>query len=156
MEMRKAVLGPRGERSIRVRSFAEWCVRGLQDKDYLSEIIAIRNAVAAHVRYVNDPARVELVKDPERIVEEIEATGRAVGDCDDIATFIATLASQIGREAEFVTVGFNASQPGNYSHVFPRVKEPKSGVWIVCDTVAGTQEARMLARVTTFQIWRID
>jgi hypothetical protein len=154
LEMRKAVLSPRGEQSIRVRSFTESCVRGLQPKDYLSEIIAVRNAVAAHVRYLNDPVAVELVKDPERIVEEIEATGRGIGDCDDIATLIATMERQLGRETEFVTVGFGA--PGNFSHVFVRVKDPKSGKWIVCDPVAGTQEDRMLSRVTTHRTWRID
>ncbi len=141
---------------MRVRSFTETCVRGLQPKDYLSEIIAVRNAVAAHVRYLNDPVGVELVKDPERLVEEIESTGRGIGDCDDIATLIATMLRQLGRTVEFVTVGFDSGQPGNFSHVFVRVKDPKSGKWIVCDPVAGTQEDRMLARVTTHRTWRID
>jgi hypothetical protein len=53
-----------------------------------------------------------------------------------------------------VTVGFGA--PGKYSHVFCRVREPKSGTWIVCDPVAGTDEAKMLRKVTTSRIWRID
>jgi hypothetical protein len=152
--MRRAVTGVRGERSVRVRSFTETVVRGLQPKDYLGEILAIRYAVAEFCRYTNDPISTEWVKDPERIVEEIEATGKALLDCDEIAMLISTMVRQVGREAEFVTVGFGA--PNNFSHVFNRTKEPKSGKWIVCDPVAGTTEDRMLARVSTYQFWRID
>lgn len=154
IEMRRAILGSRGERSVRVRTVVEMVTRALQPKDYLSEIIAIRNFVAESVRYMNDPASIEWVKDPERLIEEWEATGRATGDCDDKATLLATMLRQLGREVEIVTVGFGL--PGSYSHVFPRVKEPKSGQWIVTDTVAGTREATMLRSVTTYKIWRID
>lgn len=156
VEMRKAILGARGERSIRVRTMTESAVRGLQPKDYLSEILAVRHFVTRRIRYLNDPSAVELVKDPERLVEEIELVGTAAGDCDDICTLIATMTRQLGRAAELVTVGFDITRPGNFSHVFARVKEPKSGKWIVCDPVAGTTESAMLSRVTTFKAWRID
>lgn len=76
-----------------------------------------------------------------------------VSQCDDIALLIATLCLQLGREAQYVTVGFH--QPGYYTHVFSRVQEPKSQQWIVCDPVAGPDEANMLRRVTTFRIWEI-
>lgn len=154
LEMRKAVLGPRGDRSILVRSVAEECVRHLQPKDYLSEILAIRNYTASRLRYQNDPIAVELVKDPQRLVEEIKKHGVAAGDCDDIATLIACLARHLGREAQFVTVGFG--KPNHFSHVFARVKEPKSNQWVVTDSVAGTDEGKMLRRVTTWKAWSID
>lgn len=146
--------GPRGERSVLVRSATERVVRGLQPKDYLSEILAIRNWANEHCRFLNDPLSTEWVKDPQRIIEEINHYGTAQTDCDEISELIATMARQVGRDAEFVTVGFGA--PDHYSHVFCRVKEPKSGVWIVCDPVAGTDEAKMLRKVTTYRIWRID
>ena len=148
------VRGARGERSIRVRSFTESIVSGLQPKDYLGEIVAIRNAVAEKVRYVNDPLTTELSKDAERLVEEIEARGVASGDCDDIAVLIATCCRQVGREAEFVIVGFGP--PNQFSHVFARVLEPKTNKWIVCDPVAGTTEAQMLRRVKTWRAFKTD
>jgi hypothetical protein len=151
-EMVRALNGDRGERSVRVRSYTESVVRGLQPKDYLSEILAIRYAVGEKVRYLNDPLRTEWVKDPERMVEEIEAYGSAACDCDEIALLIATMCRQVGRDVEYVTVGFGV--PGSYSHVFTRVKEPKSGLFIVCDPVAGTNEIGMLSRVTTHKAWR--
>jgi transglutaminase-like putative cysteine protease len=146
-------IGPRGERSILVHSLKNHIVRELQPKDYLSEILAVRNFAAERIRYSNDALTVEQVQDPERISDQIIKFGRAVGDCDDLALWIATICRQLGREAQFVTVGFGAR--GRYSHVFTRVKEPKSGQWIVCDPVAGSNEAAMLRRVSTYQIWNI-
>lgn len=153
-EMRRAVMGARGERSVKVRSFCEDIIRRLQPKDYMGEILALRYAVAEFSRYTNDPVSTEWVKDPERQVDEIRATGRTVVDCDEEALLLAALWRQVGREVEWVTVGFG--QPGVYSHVFARAKEPKSGKWIVGDPVAGTTEDRMLARVSTYKFWRID
>lgn len=153
-EMSRMVVGPRGEQSIVVYRATEHVVRGLQPKDYLSEILAIRNWVAEKVRYKNDPLAMETISDPERLIGEIAQHGRATADCDDIGTLMATMQRQVGREAQFITVGFG--RPGKFSHVFVRVKEPKSGRWIVCDPVAGLNEESMLARVTTWRAWRID
>src|SRR5690606_45626 len=77
-----------------------------------------------------------------------------VSNCDDVACFIGALCRQLGRECEFVVVGFGA--PGSYSHVFTRVKEPKSNRWIVCDPVAGTEEASMLRKVKTWKSVKVD
>ena len=152
--MIEQVRGTRGERSVLVRGVTEGVVRGLQPKDYLSEILAIRYWVAERCRFLNDPLTTEWVKDPQRIVEEILAQGSTGCDCDEISELIATMTRQVGREAQFVTVGFGA--PGQFSHVFCRVREPKAGAWIVCDPVAGTGERGMLGRVTTYRIWNID
>jgi hypothetical protein len=149
-----AVQGPRGEQSLLVRQATEDVVRQVQPKDYLGEILAIRYWVTEKVKYVNDPLHVELVKDPQRLVEEILAHGTAIGDCDDIATLIACMCLQVGRVAEFVVAGFG--EPGAYSHVFARAQEPRSGQWIVVDPVAGTDERGMLDRVTTFYVTSCD
>jgi hypothetical protein len=153
-ELRRAVTGERGERSVVVYQATENVVRGLQPKDYLSEIIAIRNFVATRTRYKNDPYTTEWVSDPQRLIEEISKHGRAVGDCDDIAGLMATMVRQLGREARWVTVGFQAGAP--HTHIFTIALEPKSHTWIVLDPVAGVQEPQMLSRVKTHRIWRID
>jgi len=137
-----------------VKSVAEHIVQKVQPKDYLGEILAVRYWVTEHVRYLNDPLHVEVVKDPQRIVEEIDARGQAAEDCDGIALLIGCLCLLIGRVCEFVVVGFG--EPGSYSHVFVRVKEPRSGKWIVCDPVAGSDERGMLDRVTTFYTKSLD
>lgn len=144
--MVQAVQGLRGEQSMLVRSVAEHIVRRVQPKDYLGEILAIRYWVTENVRYVNDPLHVEMVKDPERLIEEIRDHGIGIGDCDDLCAIIGCMALQVGRVAEAVVVGFGA--PGEFAHVFCRVQEPRSGQWIVCDPVAGTDERGMLESVT--------
>lgn len=153
-EMVKAAQGDRGERSVLVRSVTEEVVGQLWPKDYLGEILAINAWVSEHIVYLNDPLHVEFVKDPQRLCEEVLARGYARGDCDDIAVLIATMGMQVGRDAELVVVGFG--EPGQYSHVFARLLDPRSGQWIVCDPVAGTTVASMLKRVTTYQIWSCD
>ena len=152
--MVELALGERGERSSMIQAMKDHVIRKLQPKDYLGEIVAVRNFAAERIRYSNDAMGVEQVKDPQRIAEEISNTGNAVGDCDDIATFIGALCRQLGREVEFVVVGFG--RPGMYSHVFARVREPKSKKWIVCDPVAGTDEAGMLRKVKTWKSVRVD
>jgi len=149
-----AVQGPRGEQSMLVRSFVEDAIRSVQPKDYLGEILAIQNFVAERVRYVNDPLHVELVKDPQRLVEEVDYYGTALGDCDELAAMVACCLLQVGRVCEFVVVGFGG--PGEYSHVFVRVLEPRSQQWIVCDIVAGTDVRGMLDSVTTWYSVSLD
>jgi hypothetical protein len=148
-----AIVGPRGEQSTLVRGVKDTIVRKIQPKDYLSEIVAVRNFVHEKVRYSNDALGVEQVQDPERMCDQIIKYGNAVGDCDDCAVLIGALCRQLGRETEIVIVGFGRA--GAYSHVFIRCKEPKSGKWIVLDPVAGTDEASMLRRVTTYKIWKL-
>jgi len=152
--MAAAVQGPRGEKSILVRQVTERVVSRVEGKDYLGEILAIRYWVTENIRYTNDPLHVELVKDPQRLIEEIMEHGQALADCDEIAALIACMCLQVGRVAEFVIAGFGAA--GEYSHVFARVQEPRSNVWIVCDPVAGTDERGMLDRVTTFYTTSLD
>lgn len=153
-KMVEAVQGARGERSMLVRSMTERAVGRLQPKDYLGEILAVNNWVAEHVLYVNDPLHVELLKDPQRLCEEIQANGFARGDCDDIGSLIATMTSQLGRHAQLVCAGFG--EPRVYTHVFERTLDPRSGRWIVCDPVAGSGVRGMLQRITTYQIWSCD
>lgn len=152
--MVEAIQGSRGEASLLVRSVTEQVIGKLTPKDYVGEIVAICNWVAERVHYTNDPLHVELLKDPQRLVEEIVARGHARGDCDDIACLIATMCSQVGRHAQLVVAGFGSR--GSFSHVFARVQDPKSSRWIVCDPVAGSDVAGMLSRIKTFEIWSID
>ena len=98
--MERLTLGPRGEQSHVVRQFTEWATQDVFPKDYLGEIIAIRNVFLARMpvpgakpdakgrvptrplfRYMNDPRHVEWIKDPQRQVEEIHQSGVTTVDC---------------------------------------------------------------------------
>lgn len=160
--MAQAALGERGEKSMLVRGFAEMILRDVWPKDYLGEILAIRNAFVSMspfragvpmFRYVNDPRHVELVKDPQRQVEEIQQHGSTLVDCDDSACMAATLCMVIGREVELVALGF---APKELSHVGVRCKEPKTGQWIWMDGVAGPREREAAGRAKEILTWSLD
>lgn len=152
--MRAQALGARGEEHPLVRDAAVDIIRRVWPKDYLGEILAIRHWVAEHCLFVNDPLHVEFVRDPLALLEQIDKYGVTRADCDELAELIATLGLCIGRYAELIAVGFG--QPGLYTHVFARLKEPKTSEWIICDPVAGTDERQMANRVTTYKIWSLD
>jgi len=156
--MAQNALGPFGEKSMIVRQFTEWVIREVQPKDYLGELLAIRNIfvqpspkrpTTPMFRYANDPRHVEMVKTPERMVKEIMEQGSCVCDCDDYSCMAATMCLQIGREVELVAVGF---EPGSLSHVGIRAKEPKSNTWIWLDGVAGPREQEAAKRAKNIMI----
>ena len=160
--MAQAALGARGEQSMRVRQFTEWVVRGVWPKDYLGEILAIRNCFVQPSptrrgsplwRYTNDPLHVELVKDPERMVEEVEQHGSALVDCDDTTVMATTMCLQVGRVVELVALGFVT---GELSHVGLRALEPKSNKFIWLDGVAGPREAEAAGRAKTLLVMSLD
>lgn len=150
-------LGERGEQSMVVRRHAEQVVANVRPKDYASELFAIYYWWCAAGRYTRDPLHVELLKDPQRLVEDAES-GRLVCDCDEFALGIATDCMVLGAEADFVTVGFKEQLPGMpalFSHVFARAKDPRTGTWWVLDPVAGRNVQRMLKRVKQYKIYKI-
>jgi hypothetical protein len=164
-------LGPRGEQSTIVRQFTEAVVRDIQPKDYLGEIIAVRNvfvqppppslsgfagagsSARALFRYTNDPRHVEMVKDPERLIQEVLLYGSVLLDCDDSAQLAGTMCLILGREIQFVAMGF---APQELSHVCVRVKEPKSSQWIVLDGVAGPREKEAQDKAKELLYWSLD
>jgi len=149
--MARIAHGPRGEKSLLVRQFTEAITRDVFPKDYLGEILAIRNCFLQPsptrpnvplFRYMNDPRHVEWIKDPQRMIEEIQEHGSTTVDCDEVALCAAVMGMQCGREVEFVALGY---KPRQLTHVGARIKEPKSGKWIWVDPVAGPRERESAA-----------
>lgn len=157
--MLQATEGPRGATAPAVRFLAEHIVRDVAAKDYLSEVLAIRYWVNAHVPYLRDPATVEWLRDPLALIDEIKATGKGGklgivrADCDEIAMLCASLAMAVGNECDFIPVGFSPGGPP--THVLTRVHVHKSPAPIVIDPVAGTREAKMLGTIKTFKAYPI-
>lgn len=160
--MAKQALGEHGERSILVRRFTEWVVGQVQPKDYLGEILAIRNCTVQPsptkpsvpmLRYLNDPIHLEFVRTPELMVREILQNGFTSVDCDEVAELCATMALQCGRVVEYVAMGF---EPNSLSHVAVRVEEPKSRMKILLDGVAGPREKEAAGRAKELLVWSLD
>lgn len=159
--MQRMVHGPGGEKSVTVRRFTEWVVRGIEPKDYHGEILAIRHAFLSAspgrgglplFRYTNDPRHIEWLKSPERIVRELEQHGSALIDCDESTCLAATMALQLGRDAQLVGLGYGPQ----LTHVGVRVMEPKSNRWIWLDSVAGPRERAAAATSKKRVFWSLD
>lgn len=161
-EMRQTALGAEGERSMLVRQFTEWVLRDVHPKDYLGEILAVRNCFvqpsplrpgAPLFRYTNDPRHVEMLKTPDKMVREILQHGTCLVDCDDKSCMAATMLLQVGRKVELVAMGF---APNALSHVAVRAEEPKSSRWILIDGVAGPREAEAAGRAKNLLVVSLD
>lgn len=72
-----------------------------------------------HVRFRRDPPGVEEVRLPRFMLEDIARQGYAEGDCDDLATLLASILLAAGFTPFLAVVGRRASGP--YEHVFAGV-----------------------------------
>lgn len=157
LKMIELARGPRGEQSIPVRRQTEQIIANIRPKAYASEVAAISKWWGNNGRYTRDPVHVELIKDPQRMVEDA-TQGRLVCDCDEFALGIGTCCLVIGAPIEFVTVGFKPrrfGEPKIHTHVFVRAKDPSTGKWWVLDPVAGRKTASMLSRVKQFSVFPV-
>lgn len=170
-------LAVEAQRFYPLRALAEEIVGRLGSKDYLSEILAIYYWVLGNVRYANDPRNVELVRSPAEVLERLKrfvaalapiAHAQQLGqqvppwrpslDCDDMVTLMVALLLSLGREVQITTVAFHdafVQGQRQFSHVLIRVREPRTGQWIILDPVAAESTAEMLQRVKAVKFWPI-
>lgn len=143
-------MGRVGEAHPAVRRYAEEVIRRVYPKHYTSEVAAIYYDVSRRVRYTRDPQHLELVQHPAVTLAS------KTGDCDDqsvairAAVAVVAATSSVGAEAEYVTASF---LPGEHTHVFLRVKDPRTGEWVVLDPVAGPHVAEMIRKVYEFRAY---
>lgn len=98
-------------------------VQPLPGKDFRGEIDRLFCWTKQHIRYVQDVNQVETLATPRATLE------MRSGDCDEMATLLATLLEAIGHPARFVAMGFNQDL---YSHVI--VETRLGSRWLACDT----------------------
>lgn len=113
-------------RSYRTRpaliDFTRNLVQHLPQKDYIGEAQAVFSFVQNQVRYVHDPANVETLYTPDRVIELRR------GDCDDKAALLGTMLSVLGLPVRFVAVG---STPNTFEHVY--LEALIAGHWVALD-----------------------
>jgi hypothetical protein len=180
-EMFRVADGESGQKSFKVRERAESVIKHVRPKDYLSEILALYYwTCGPQFRYTRDPVRVELVKEPTRILWEIDNNGITLIDCDEFATFSRAILGAIGNESRIVTVGFtppgdrspredafdddifrlisspHPRLPGPFTHVFCQAMKPGGGGWVTVDPVAGPRTGRMHKRIKQCRIYKSE
>lgn len=86
-----------------------------RDRDCHAE--SIRSFLDDHFLFVSDPRGMELLSTPRYMVDSIERSGYAQGDCDEAATLAASLGRAVGLQARFVLLGWGPA-PTRLSHVY--------------------------------------
>jgi len=172
--------GDRGQRSFKLRDRVEQVVRYVRPKAYWSEVLATYYwCCGPQFRYTRDPRKVEQIKDPLRMLSEIESKGSTLVDCDEFATFLRATLGTIGAKTRIVTVGFKPKGeqqpnprlfddpvfqlmtsphprlPGPFTHVFAQALKPGGG-WVTIDPVAGPRTGKMHKRVKQYRIYESD
>jgi hypothetical protein len=172
--------GDRGQRSFKLRDRVEQIIRYVRPKDYWSEVLAIYYwCCGPQFRYTRDPRKVEQIKDPLRMLDEIDRHGSTLVDCDEFSTFLRAAIGSVGGKTRIVTVGFRPKGekqpnpqlfddpvfklmtsphprlPGPFTHVFAQALKP-GGIWVTIDPVAGPRTPKMQSRVKQYRIYESD
>lgn len=106
-----------------IRYLTAGLVHDLAPKDFVGEITTVFEYVQSNIRYIQDINNVETIQYPENTLEF------GYGDCDDMATLLASMLESIGHPARFAAVGFDF--PGEYNHVI--VQTLAGTRWICLD-----------------------
>lgn len=107
-----------------IRQVATNLVHFTGPKDEVGEALELFNFVRDSIRYTRDIHNVETISTPEKTL-----AGR-VGDCDDKATLLATLAEAIGFPTRFVLAGYSGDQ---YEHVYLQIYIYDAQEWVNAD-----------------------
>lgn len=131
---------------------AQAIVRLCPPRDVRCEAEALRGWLARNFRFTRDPALVETLRPPRRLLEQIQRDGVASGDCDDAATLGAALAACIGFVPWAVVTGFR--RPGAaFQHVFTVLPlEPYAEGWVDLDI---TKPQQPVAPVSRRMMWKL-
>ena len=84
-------------------------------RDDLRIAVAIRDWLASRFLFVRDPDGIELVREPEYMLRQLESRRYVSGDCDDCTVLGCALAKSVGIPCKIVGIGF---RPNSFSHVF--------------------------------------
>lgn len=127
---RAAQLAKEDSSTYEIRSLATQITHGVPSKQTRRELEALYKWVRDNIRYRFDPVDVEWLQRPTRTVAE------RAGDCDDMATLLASFAQSLGHRVRWRVVG---PRPGVPKHIASEawVKHPgaPSGEWVSLDPV---------------------
>lgn len=141
------------------RRLIESVCEHVDSKDYASEYLAIYNFLLQRTRYMRDPRRTELVRDPDVVSKQIMGGFRPSLDCDDMSVWLAAGILAVGGQPQFVTVAFSHMFYGGqrqYSHVFVRALEPRTRSYVILDPVAAEKTQQMLDKVKAAAVWPVE
>lgn len=109
------------EQLVYLRKYAEDILRYTKYvKPKIVDVVRIFNFLKKRIRFLRDIHKVETIKTPKHLIEELKTKGIIVGDCDDLSMLLAGILKVIGYPVRFVisAVG-NTSQ---FNHIYVETK----------------------------------
>lgn len=98
---------------------------------------ALRSWLGHNVRFTEDPTGYELLIDPREMLAQVQETGCAEGDCDDVATLAASLGRAAGFSGRYRVLAFDS---GPFQHVYTELApRARGGPWFEMDTTRPLQ-----------------
>lgn len=103
----------------------------IQDNDLQAAASLLNDWVQANVTYVPDPHDTEYIQSPQKVLRDIEARGKAAGDCDCRCMMLAALLRSVGIDTRFAAVQTDYKELGDkapFDHVIVLAGFPGGGV----------------------------
>lgn len=111
-------------------------VRRVPPRDDVATMDAMLREVRRRMRYTRDPLGTELVKAPWVGIDMSNLSGEPEPmDCDDATTMLASLLGAVGIPSKFVVVATDSNRPRDFSHVYLKAKDTKTGRWYALDPI---------------------
>ncbi len=148
--MSKLSHGRYGARSPKIRALAINLLRsrGIPEKQYRAEMVALYEWVRDNIRYTRDVAGQETLSPPEEIAFNSQA-----GDCDDKSVLLAALLGAVGIATRYKTIGVT---PTSYSHVYLQARPgPPGSPWISLDPIMRNKTAGWEAPASMVKVAKV-
>lgn len=105
----------RGSIDPSVRPVALHIVADARERDHADIARRVYHWVIDHMSFRNDNFGVETLQSPAYMLQQIEANGRAYGDCDDFVILIGTLLKVLGYAVKIRVIRYEGLK--EFSHV---------------------------------------
>lgn len=113
---------------------AQEAVRRAPERDDVATMDALLQDVRRRMRYTPDPLGTELVKAPWVAVEKSQDDPEPM-DCDDASCLLSSMLGAVGIKSKYVVVAANRSRPREFSHVYVKALDGKTGRWLALDPI---------------------
>lgn len=115
-----------GKADPAIRAIVAEALADVPERDYRKEIEALFHWVREHVRYTRDPHGIDTFQSPRRTVQ------LGIGDCDDMATLLASMLQSAGYDVCFRVVD---SAGNGWDHIYVIAGYPPGNPqhWIALD-----------------------